>query len=190
MPSDSFKHHHSSMLSLNNAFYYGQSRLSKDRRKTRPFFILGDMHYLAFIRQAQQSSIVYRSNANIHILSTNTPPKHPLHNNNNPHPPPNSPTNPQTQLPKQKAPVAKHTTKTCHHHGLEQLLHLRSDRDLHPADSLPASQLPKAGHQPGPKAELQAGQQKSPLRQQHLGLGTFWATSPVAGHCSLLDEDR
>jgi hypothetical protein len=114
MPSDSFKHHHSSMLSLNNAFYYGQSRLSKDRRKTRPFFILGDMHYLAFIRQAQQSSIVYRSNANIHILSTNTPPKHPLHNNNNPHPPPNSPTNPQTQLPKQKAPVAKHTTKTCH----------------------------------------------------------------------------
>jgi hypothetical protein len=52
-----------SMLSFNNAVYHGQSRLSEDRSKTSLFFILGDMHYLSFVRQAQQSSIVYRSTA-------------------------------------------------------------------------------------------------------------------------------
>jgi hypothetical protein len=84
------------------------------------------------------------------------------------------------------------------HHRLEQLLHLQSDRNLQPADSLPSSQLPAADHQPVcaslkacPKAELQPGKQHSPLRRQHLGLGTLWTIfSPIEGYLSLSDGDK
>jgi hypothetical protein len=86
MPSASFGHHLSSMISCNNALYYGQSRLSEDRHKTSLFFALFSPYSTSPTIEHCLSKNCH-SPHDIYISSTNAPLKHPLSSNNNSHPP-------------------------------------------------------------------------------------------------------